>query len=172
MVNDTTRLLGLDGLVVERVQLDVEGVPRWMCLPVVNRPPLPAMRAAGVRVKQWATTRPRYLPVAGRPVRPRWRKRRWYCPTQASPARAVDEFDLQGGPEVLHQGVHAPIAVKWRWRSCGEGGAGASRQQVATALSKRGVSLRVCQRASRALAQRDCGVFRVWPLGVIEVVRW
>ena len=27
MVNDTTRLLGLDGLVVERVELDSAGVP-------------------------------------------------------------------------------------------------------------------------------------------------
>ncbi|MEU4473190.1 transposase family protein [Micromonospora sp. NPDC023888] len=30
---------------------------------------------------QGATTRPRDLPVAGRPVRLRWRRRRWYCPT-------------------------------------------------------------------------------------------
>jgi transposase len=27
MVNDTTRLLGLDGLVAERVELDATGVP-------------------------------------------------------------------------------------------------------------------------------------------------
>ncbi|MDM4781352.1 MULTISPECIES: transposase family protein [unclassified Micromonospora] len=92
MVNDTTRLLGLDGLVVERVELDVEGVPvvdvstgceQARCCPQCGQ------RAA--RVKQWATTRPRDLPVAGRPVRLRWRKRRWYCPTPACPRRSFTE---------------------------------------------------------------------------------
>ncbi|MEU4645372.1 transposase family protein [Micromonospora sp. NPDC023814] len=44
-----------------------------------------------VRVKQWATTRPRDLPVGGRPVRLRWRKRRWYCPTAACPRTSFTE---------------------------------------------------------------------------------
>ena len=69
MVNDTTRLLGLDGLVVERVEVDATGVPvvdlstgceQARCCPGCGQ------RAA--RVKQWATTRPRDLPVAVRPV--------------------------------------------------------------------------------------------------------
>jgi transposase len=42
-------------------------------------------------VKQWATTRLQDLPVAGRPVRLRWRKRRWYCPTPACPRKSVTE---------------------------------------------------------------------------------
>ncbi len=84
MVNDTTRLLGLDGLVVERVELDAAGVPvvdlstgceQARCCPQCGQ--------RAVRVKQWTTTRPRDLPVAGRQVRLRWRKRRWYCPTVA-----------------------------------------------------------------------------------------
>lgn len=66
MVNDTTRLLGLDGLVVERVELDAEGAPvvdlstgceQARCCPQCGQ------RAA--RVKQWTTTGPRDLPVAG-----------------------------------------------------------------------------------------------------------
>jgi len=45
MVNDTTRLLGLDGLTVERVELDAIGV-RWRtCPPVVSR--RGAARSAG-----------------------------------------------------------------------------------------------------------------------------
>ncbi|MFC4059655.1 ISL3 family transposase [Planomonospora corallina] len=31
------------------------------------------------RMKEWVTTRPRDLPVAGRVCELRWRKRRWYC---------------------------------------------------------------------------------------------
>lgn len=68
MVNDTTRLLGLDGPVAERVELDAAGVPvvdlstgyeQARCCPQCG------YRA--VRVKQWTTTRPRDLPVpAGR----------------------------------------------------------------------------------------------------------
>ncbi|MFI7336294.1 ISL3 family transposase [Micromonospora aurantiaca (nom. illeg.)] len=92
MVNDTTRLLGLDGLVVERVEVDATGVPvvdlstgceQARCCPGCGQ------RAA--RVKQWATTRPRDLPVAGRPVRLRWRKRRWYCPTPACARKSFTE---------------------------------------------------------------------------------
>ena len=41
--------------------------------------------------KRWATTRPRDLPVGGRPVRLRWRKRRWYCPTSACPRKSFTE---------------------------------------------------------------------------------
>lgn len=92
MVNDTTRLLGLDGLVVERVELDVTGVPvvdlsagceQARCCPGCGQ--------RAVRVKQWATTRLRDLPVAGRPVRLRWRKRRWYCPTPVCPRKSFTE---------------------------------------------------------------------------------
>lgn len=82
MVNDTTRLLGLDGLVTERVEVDVTGVPvvdlstgceQARCCPQCGQ--------RALKVKQWTTTRPRDLPVGGRTVRLRWRKRRWYCPT-------------------------------------------------------------------------------------------
>ncbi|HEY0699685.1 MAG TPA: transposase family protein [Micromonospora sp.] len=92
MVNDSARLLGLDGLEVERVELDAEGVPvvnlstgdeQARCCPECGR--------RAVRVKQCATTRPRDLPVGGRPVRLRWRKRRWYCPTVACPRRSFTE---------------------------------------------------------------------------------
>lgn len=92
MVNDTTRLLGLDGLVAERVELDAVGVPvvdlstgseQARCCPECGQ--------RAVRVKQWTTTRPRDLPVAGRAVRLRWRKRRWYCPTPECPRNSFTE---------------------------------------------------------------------------------
>nr|WP_281191063.1 transposase family protein [Micromonospora citrea] len=49
-----------------------------------------------VRVKQWATTWPRDLPVGGRPVRLRWRDRRWYCPTTTCP-RGADDLAVEAG---------------------------------------------------------------------------
>jgi transposase len=92
MVNDTTRLLGLEGLVAERVELDAAGVPvvdlSTGC-EQARRCPQCGQRA--VRVKQWTTTRPRDLPVGGRPVRLRWRKRRWYCPTPTCPRKSFTE---------------------------------------------------------------------------------
>jgi len=92
MANDTTRLLGLDGLVAERVELDAAGVPvvdlstgceQARCCPRCGQ--------RAVRVKQWTTTRPRDLPVAGRTVRLRWRKRRWYCSTPECPRKSFTE---------------------------------------------------------------------------------
>ncbi|MFE9960165.1 ISL3 family transposase [Micromonospora sp. NPDC005299] len=73
-------------------RLDAEGVPvvslstgdeQARCCPHCGQ------RAP--RVKQWATTRPRDLQVAGRPVRLRWRKRRWYCSTPACSRRSFTE---------------------------------------------------------------------------------
>jgi transposase len=92
MVNDTTRLLGLDGLVAERVELDAAGVPVVdLSTGSVQARCCPQCGQKAVRVKQWTTTRPRDLPVAGRPVRLRWRKRRWYCPTAACPRQSFTE---------------------------------------------------------------------------------
>jgi transposase len=80
MHNDTTRLLGLTGLAV----IGVEDAPHDR--PVVHLITMdeqartcPGCAVAATRVKEWVTTRPRDLPVAGRRVDLRWRKRRWHC---------------------------------------------------------------------------------------------
>ncbi|MFF5075374.1 ISL3 family transposase [Micromonospora olivasterospora] len=96
MVNDTTRLLGLDGLAADRVELDSDGVPvvglstadeQARCCPDCG------VRAQ--RVKGWVTTRPRDLPVAGRATRLRWRKRRWHCDQAGCPRRTFTEHVAQ-----------------------------------------------------------------------------
>ncbi|WP_449066749.1 transposase family protein, partial [Planomonospora algeriensis] len=83
MVNDTTRLLGLEGLAVTEVLPRDESAGQG---PIVHLAtddedaracPECGMRAH--RMKEWVTTRPRDLPVAGRVCELRWRKRRWYC---------------------------------------------------------------------------------------------
>jgi hypothetical protein len=44
-----------------------------------------------VRVKEWVTTRPRDLAVAGRRCELRWRKRRWYCDEPGCPRGTFTE---------------------------------------------------------------------------------
>jgi transposase len=80
MHNDTTRLLGLAGLAV----VQVEDAPHDR--PVVHlitadeqARTCPECAVPSTRMKEWVTTRPRDLPVAGRPADLRWRKRRWHC---------------------------------------------------------------------------------------------
>jgi transposase len=116
MVDDTTRLLGLEGLVAERVELDAAGVPvvylstggeQARCCPQCGQ------RAA--RMKQWTTTRPRGLSVGGRPVRLLWRKRRWYCPTPGCPRKSFTEQVVQVPARArlttrLREGVGAAVA--------------------------------------------------------------
>ena len=92
MVNDTTRLLGLDGLVVERVELHPDGSPVVHLSTNVEQArccPQCGIRAA--RVKGWVLTRPRDLPVAGRITRLRWRKRRWHCDQPGCPRKSFTE---------------------------------------------------------------------------------
>jgi transposase len=92
MVNDTTRLLGLDGLVVDRVELDPGGNP-IVALSTADEQArqCPDCGVRASRVKQWVTTRPRDLPVAGRASRLRWRKRRWHCDQASCPRRTFTE---------------------------------------------------------------------------------
>jgi transposase len=49
------------------------------------------MRVRATRIKEWVTTRPRDLPVAGRRVDLRWRKRRWLCDQQGCARKTFTE---------------------------------------------------------------------------------
>jgi transposase len=92
VVNDTTRLLGLEGVAVTKVDAENENAGQG---PVVYLETLdvrarayPVCGTIATRMKEWVLTRPRDLPVAGRPCRLRWCKRRWLrdqgeCPRQS-----------------------------------------------------------------------------------------
>ena len=96
MVNDTTRLLGLDGLVAERVELGADGVPQvHLSTNCEQAQCCPQCGQRATRVKQWTTTRPRDLPVGGRAVKLCWRKRRWYCASASCPRRSFTEHVAQ-----------------------------------------------------------------------------
>ena len=92
MVNDTTRLLGLDGLAVVAVEdSGAGGLVVHLATADERARRCPGCATPAVRVKQWTTTRPRDLPVAGRVCRLRWRKRRWYCDAAGCPRRTFTE---------------------------------------------------------------------------------
>nr|WP_240670210.1 transposase family protein [Actinoplanes solisilvae] len=92
MVNDTTRLLGLDGLIAERVELHPDGSPVVHLSTNDEQARCCAQCGIrGTRVKGWVLTRPRDLPVAGRTTRLRWCKRRWHCDQPGCPRMSFTE---------------------------------------------------------------------------------
>lgn len=126
MVNDTTRLLGLDGLVADRVELHPDGSPVVYLSTGIEQArccPLCGIRAS--RVKGWVLTRPRDLPVAGRATRLRWRKRRWYCDQPGCPRKSFTE-------QVAQVPARARITVRLR-QAAGAAVADANRTIVQTA---------------------------------------
>jgi transposase len=80
VTNDTTLLLGLEGLGVQRVELATDGCP------VVHLQTLdpeaarcPSCQTLSTSPKQHVSTQPRDLPCGGRGITLVWRKRRWRC---------------------------------------------------------------------------------------------
>src|SRR5690349_13118232 len=81
--DDTTLLLGLDGVVVDRVELDPDGCRVVHLVTAAEVEPVcPSCQTPSSAPRGWVLTRPR--DVAG-PVRSRlvWRKRRWRCRTSS-----------------------------------------------------------------------------------------
>ncbi|WP_219539950.1 ISL3 family transposase [Nonomuraea guangzhouensis] len=95
MVNDTTLLLGLDGLAVTRVVAAGDGPQDGpvVCLATADERArcCPQCGVAAVRMKEWVTTRPRDLPMGGRRCALRWRKRRWRCDQVSCPRQTFTE---------------------------------------------------------------------------------
>ena len=80
MVNDTTLLLGLEGLACDRVELDGQGQPvAHLVTANAQAARCPGCGQVSTSPKQNVTTRPRDLPHGGRGVALMWRKRRWRC---------------------------------------------------------------------------------------------
>lgn len=78
--NGTSLLLGLEGLVVDRVVVDADGVVGIEVLTAAGPGSCcPQCGVASSSPKQWTVTRPRDLEHGGRQIRLSWRKRRWRC---------------------------------------------------------------------------------------------
>src|SRR6266511_4449410 len=90
--NDATLLLGLDGLVVERVERAADG--RRVVYVVTADETAAACPTCGVfafRVKEYVSTSPRDLPWGRSGLRLVWRKRRWYCTERLCPRGSFTE---------------------------------------------------------------------------------
>ena len=92
MYNDTTLLLGLDGLAVDHVELDADGMrvvhvitadERARCCPLCG--------LASVSLKERVLTGPRDLPFGGAGIRVVWHKSRWRCRSTQCPKRTFTE---------------------------------------------------------------------------------
>ena len=92
MPNDTTQLFGLDGVEVVSVSVQADGRPLVHLATADDRARVcPQCGVTATRVKEWAITRPRDLPVAGRRCDLRWRKRRWLCGETQCPRGSFTE---------------------------------------------------------------------------------
>ncbi|CNG76763.1 ISMsm4%2C transposase [Mycobacterium tuberculosis] len=162
---EATILLGLEGLAVERVEVDEQG--RRVVHVVTADPLARGCRGCGMvatRVKEQVTTRPRDLEVAGEPIRLVWHRRRWVC---REPACALGSFTEQV-PQIP---ARARITGRLRERAgrdVADGG-----RTVAQAGREHGLSWPVVQAAFTAYA---AGVLRVGPsassvLGIDETRR-
>src|ERR1700716_1704376 len=81
-MNDTTLLLGLPGVVVDRVEVDPDGA-RVVHVSALDTPQAcPSCGVSATSVKGWVTTGPRDVPFPV-PARLVWRKRRWRCQESA-----------------------------------------------------------------------------------------
>ncbi|WP_206352695.1 transposase family protein [Streptomyces sp. Z423-1] len=92
MDNNTTLLLDLDGLAVEKVERLADGTRR-VHLTTADEAAraCPTCGVFAVRVKGFVQTRPRDLPYGKRKLELVWRKRRWYCTEPGCPRRTFTE---------------------------------------------------------------------------------
>lgn len=98
MVNDTTGCWAWTGWLSSRSRTGRRG--RWCTWPprTIRRVAALGCGARAVRMKEWVTTRPRDLPVAGRACQLRWRKRRWRCDTPTCTHKTFTETLAQVPP--------------------------------------------------------------------------
>jgi transposase len=92
VVNDTTRLFGLDAVAVTSVLDGPDGRPLVLLATADARARIcPGCAIPSTSPHGWVTTRPRDPPVAGQRTELRWRKRRWRCAEQGCPRRTFTE---------------------------------------------------------------------------------
>ncbi|MBV9846928.1 MAG: transposase family protein [Kutzneria sp.] len=92
MNNDTTLLLGLDGLAVDHVELDTDGIPVVHVIAADEQARCcPSCGLASTSLKQRVATYPRDLSFGGNDIRLMWHKHRWRCRSPECPKRTFTE---------------------------------------------------------------------------------
>ena len=116
---------------VDLVGVDDRGWDEPLVVVIRSRRPRPVCEGCGGRVwsKGYRSVVLVDLPAFGRPVRLRWRKRRWMCPSPGCAVRSFVEQDPSIGPERALLTSRAA-----RWVTVQVGKAGRSVQEVAAEL--------------------------------------
>ena len=165
MEDGTTKLLGLAGLVVARVEHDA-GDERARVVHVVTDGPgaacCPGCGATSSSPKAWATTRPKDLPYGPDPVGLVWRKRRWRCRNSGCRRKTFTESI---------EAVPPRMRTTTRLREAIAGGVEAGRA-VDEVASSHGVSWPTAQRAVAAYAARELGEPEPTPLLGMDETRF
>lgn len=92
MHNDTTLLLDLDGLAVDHVELDADGMRVVHVITADERARrCPSCGLASTSLKERVLTGPRDLPFGGDGIRLVWHKSRWRCGSLDCPKRTFTE---------------------------------------------------------------------------------
>lgn len=92
MNNDTTLLLGLDGLAVDHVELDADGVRVVHVVTADERARCcPSCGLVSASLKGRVATYPRDLSCGGGDIRVMWHKHRWRCRSPRCPTRTFTE---------------------------------------------------------------------------------
>jgi hypothetical protein len=92
LLNDTTLLLGLDGVSVVRVERLTDGRRRVHLVTADETArACPAFGVFATRVKAQQRPGPRDLPYGEMGLEFRWYKRRWFCGEPACPRRSFTE---------------------------------------------------------------------------------
>ncbi|SCL19964.1 zinc-finger of transposase IS204/IS1001/IS1096/IS1165 [Micromonospora rhizosphaerae] len=95
MNEDTSRLLGLAGLAVTRVEDGPDGPVVYLVTADDQARRCPHCGTRARRSKGWRVTRPRDLAVGGRHPRLVWRKHRWRCDESGCPRKSFTETVAQ-----------------------------------------------------------------------------
>ena len=115
--NDTTRLRGLAGVAVTRVELDERDNP-MLALVTVDEAArrCPGCGMFSISPHSWVTTRPRDLLVAARPCQLRWNKRRWRCRNPACTRETFTESipQIQAVEPRHASGERSVMSLVWR----------------------------------------------------------
>ena len=166
MENGTTKLLGLAGVAVARVERDDVADERARVVHVVTDDPgaacCPDCGTPSSSPKAWVTTRPKDLPYGPDPVELVWRKRRWRCQNPGCRRKTFTE---------AIEAVPPRMRTTTRLREAIAAGVEAGRavDEVATA---HGVSWPTAQRAVAAYAARELGEPEPTPLLGMDETRF
>jgi transposase len=163
--NDTTLLLGLNGLAVEHVELDADGVPVVHVITADEQARrCPSCGLVSSSLKERVLTRPRDLPVGGNTVRLLWHKHRWRCGSSQCPKQTFTETVPQ---------VPARARLTTRLRQAAGSAVATASRVVSEVAASVGVSWPVVHAAftARAAATLPAGPAPVEVLGIDETRR-